>query len=163
MFRCRKYFSSLQLFKLYIGLIRPCMEYCSHIWGSSHSVSLLDRVESKAFRLINDPSLTSSMDPLSIRRKVASLSLFYRYYFGHCSSELKDRVPGPIRRPRWTRQAAVSHRYSVDLGSNPRISRYSDCFFPSTSKLWNSLPEAVFPPSFNLPAFKRQVYHFLKG
>ena len=35
------------------------------------------------------------------------------------------------------------------------------CFFPSTSRLWNSLP-SVFPASFNLPSFKRQVYHHLR-
>ena len=42
------------------------------------------------------------------------------------------------------------------------INRFSDDFFPSTSCLWNSLPSAVFPASFNLPSFKRQVYHHLR-
>ena len=74
LFRCKQYFNSAQLFKLYTGFIRPCLEYCSHIWGSSPYTSLLDRVESKAIRLISDPSLTSTLDPLSLRRKVASLS-----------------------------------------------------------------------------------------
>ena len=80
LFRCKQYFNSAQLFKLYTGFIRPCLEYCSHIWGSSPYTSLLDRVESKAICLISDPSLTSTLDRLSLRRKVASLSLFYRYY-----------------------------------------------------------------------------------
>ena len=53
------------------GFIRPCLEYCSHIWGTSPYTSLLDRVESKAIRLIGDLSLTSTLDPLSLRRKVA--------------------------------------------------------------------------------------------
>ena len=161
LFRCRKFFSSIQLFKLYTGLIRPCLEYCSHVWGSSPSVSLLDRVESKAIRLINDHTLTSSLDPLSLRRKVSSLSLYYRYYFGHCSSELLERIPQSLRRPRSTRQAAFSHRYSVEL-CNPRIDRYGDCFFPSTSRLWNSLPASVFPDSYNLDSFKRKVYQYLR-
>ena len=52
------YFNAAQLFKLYTGFIRPCLEYCSHIWGSSPYTSLLDRIESKAIRLIGDPSLT---------------------------------------------------------------------------------------------------------
>ena len=75
LFRCKQYFSAAQLFKLYTGFIRPCLEYCSHIWGSSPYTSLLDRIESKAIRLVGDPSLTSTLDPLSLRRKVASLSL----------------------------------------------------------------------------------------
>ena len=36
-------------------------------------------------------------------------------------------------------------------------------FFPSTSCRWKSLPLSIFPASFNLPSFKRQVYHHLKG
>ena len=162
LFRCRRYFSSEQLFKLYIGLIRPCLEYCSHIWGGSSSATILDRVESKAIRLINSKELTDPLDPLPLRRKVASLSLFYRYYFGHCSSELMGRVPQTLPRPRTTRQAVDSHRYSVEL-CNTRIERYSNCFFPSTSRLWNNLPADVFPDSYNLSSFKRQVYHHLKS
>ena len=162
LFRCRAYFSSEQLLQLYKGLIRPCMEYCSHIWGGSPSTSLLDKVESKAIRLINNLNLTSSLDPLSLRRKVASLSLFYRYHFGHCSIELAGCVPPPLPRPRNTRQAASSHRYSVEI-INSRVNCYNDCFFPSASKLWNSLPESVFPDHYNLSSFKRKVYHHLRG
>ena len=161
LFRCKQYFNSAQLFKLYTGFIRPCLEYCSHIWGSSPYTSLLDRVESKAIRLISDSSLTSTLDPLSLRRKVASLSLFYRYYFGHCSDELAACIPPPMTRPHSTHQATLAHNYCVEL-SNARINRFSDGFFPSTSHLWNSLPSAVFPASFNLPSFKRQVYHHLR-
>ena len=105
LFRCKQYFDSAQLFKLYTGFIHPCLEYCSHIWGSSPCTSLLDRVESKAIRLIGDPSLTSTLDPLSLRRKVASLSLFYRFNFGHCSDKLAACIPPPMARPPSTRQA----------------------------------------------------------
>ena len=115
----------------------------------------------RAIRLISDPSLTSTLDPLSLRRKVASLSLFYRYYFGHCSDELAACIPPPMARPRSTRQATFAHNYCVEL-SNARINRFSDGFFPSTTRLWNSLPSSAFPASFNLPSFKRQVYHHLR-
>ena len=124
-------------------------------------ISLLDSIESKAIRLIGDPSLTSTLDPLSLRRKVASLSLFYRYYFGHCSDDLAACIPPPMARPRSTRQATFAHNYCVEL-SNARINRFNDGFFPSTSHLWNSLSSSVFPASFNLPSFKRQVYHHLR-
>ena len=50
---------------------------------------------------------------------------------------------------------------TVEL-SNARINRFSDGFFPSTSRLWNSLPSSAFPASFNLPSFKRQVCHHLR-
>ena len=150
-----------QLFKLYTGFIRPCLEYCSHIWDSSPYTFLLDRVESKAIHLIRDPSLTSTLNTLSLCRKVASLSLFYRYYFGHCSHELDACIPPPMARPCSTRQASFAHNYCVEL-SNARINRFSDGLFPSTSCLWNSLPSSVFIASFNLPSFKKQVYHHLR-
>src|SRR5678815_3510703 len=87
LFRMRDFFSSSQLLQLYKGLIRPCMEYYSHIWGGSGFTRLLDRVESKAKRLINCSVLSSSLDPISLRRDVGALSLFYRYRSGRCSRE----------------------------------------------------------------------------
>ena len=51
--RLRQFYSPPQLLTLYRGLIRPCMEYASHVWGGSTHTALLNRVESKAFRLIN--------------------------------------------------------------------------------------------------------------
>ena len=148
LFRCKHYFNSAPLLKLYTGFIHPCLEYCSHICGFSPYTSLLDRVKSKASHLIGDPSLTLTLDPLSLRHKVASLSLFCCYYFGHCSVELAACIPPPKARPRSTRQASFAHNHCVEL-SNARINRFSDGFFPSTSRLWNSLPSSVFPASFN--------------
>ena len=58
-------------------------------------------------------------------------------------------------------QESNSHDYCVEL-SNARNNRFNDGFFPSTSCLWNSLPSSVFPAYFNLPSFKRQVYHHLR-
>ena len=145
----------------YTGFIRLCLEYCSHIWGYSPSTSLLARVESKDIRLIGDPSLTSTLDPLSLGGEVASPSLFYCSYFGHCSEELATCIPSPMARECFTLQATFAYNYCVEL-SNARINQFSDGFFPSTARLWNSVPSSVFLTSFNLPSFKRQVYHHLR-
>ena len=91
---------------------------------------------------------------------MASLSLFYRYYFGHCSDELATCIPTPMAKPRFTWEASFAHNYCVEL-SNARIIWFIDDFFPSTSRLWNCLP-SVFLASFNLPSFKRQVYQHLR-
>ena len=77
--------------------IRPCMEYCCHVWagGPSCYVELLDKLQKQICRIVG-PSLTDSLEPLAHRENVASLSLFYRYHFERCSSELGQLVPLPF-------------------------------------------------------------------
>ncbi|KAL7645007.1 UNVERIFIED_CONTAM: hypothetical protein RMT77_004831 [Armadillidium vulgare] len=162
LFRLREFFSSSQLLQLYKGLIRPCMEYCSHICGGSGFTSLLDKVESKAKRLINCSALSNSLDSLSLRRDVGSLSLLYRYYSGKCSRELSTRVPPPLRRPRSTRGALSAHQFCVDIG-NSRLVSCGAYFFPAIFVLWNSLPSSVFPAEFNLNFFKARVCAHLRN
>src|SRR5678816_850053 len=79
--------------------------------GGSSFTRLLDRVESTAKRLINCSVLSSSLDPLSLRRDVGALSLSYRYHSGKCSMELITRVPPPLRRLRSTIGAVSAHEY----------------------------------------------------
>ena len=35
LFQARRCFSSLNLYTLYVSQIRPCLEYCSHVWGAT--------------------------------------------------------------------------------------------------------------------------------
>ena len=141
------------------GFIRPCMEYGSHVWEVWTHTALLNRVESKAFCLINSPPPTECLDSLSHRRNVASLSLFYCCFHADCSSELANRMPLPLLRPRCTR-FSTSHPYSVHL-SNARVNQYLHFFIPYTGKLWNSLPLSVFPPAYDLNSLKRGVSRHL--
>jgi hypothetical protein len=154
--RLQNFFTPPQLLALYRGVVRPCMEYASHVWGGSTHTARLEKVESKAFRLIHSPPLTDSLQSLSARRTVASLSLYYRYYNGHCSSELSSRMPPSLRRARTTRLSTQSHPFSVQL-SDPRLNRYSLSYMYTTGKVWNTLPSSIFPPSYDLHTFKRRV------
>src|ERR1044072_2030183 len=54
--RPQNYLTTPQLLALYRGVVRPCMEYASHIWGGYTHISLLEKVESTEFRLINSPA-----------------------------------------------------------------------------------------------------------
>ena len=105
--RARSYFSPSQLLIIYNSQIRPSLEYCSHIWGGSpkSSLHLLDKVQSKAIRLINNPNLTNSLQSLSHRRLVADLYIFYRYFHGYCSLDVNNIVTVPVRRARTTRSS----------------------------------------------------------
>ena len=82
---------------LYKSTIRPCMEYCCHVWAGAPScyLNLLDKLQKRICRIVGS-SLAASLEALAHRRNVASLSLFYRYYFGRCSSELAQLDPLPF-------------------------------------------------------------------
>ena len=61
------------------------------------------------------PSLAASLEPLAYRRNVASLSLFFRYYFDRCSSERTELVPLPHSRGRSTRYYNRLKDFSVTI------------------------------------------------
>ena len=156
--RLRGYFSPSQLLALYRGVVRPCMEYSSHVWGGScqSHLQLLDKVESKAFHLINSPILTDNLQTLSERRSVATLSLFYRYYNKHCSSELANHVGKsykPVRETRWT-SSVHSH---IIRPFCPRLNICKRSFLYRSVSMWNTLPSDVFPALYNINIFKRRV------
>ena len=87
--RSMKFLSPEVALDLYKSTIRPCMEYCCHLWAGAPScyLNLLDKVAKRICRTAG-LSLAASFETLVHCQNVASLSLFYRYYFGRCSSEL---------------------------------------------------------------------------
>ena len=87
---------------------------------------------------------------------MASLSLFYRYYFGRCSSELAQLVPLPFSRGRSTRYYDRLDDFSVTI---PRCYKdvYVNIFFSRTARLWNSLPIECFPLTYDLSDFKSRI------
>ena len=103
----------------------------------------LVRQATKTDMQIVGPSLPASVEPLAHRRNVASSSLFYRYYFGRCSSELAQLVPLPFSQGRSTRYSDRLHDFSVTI---PRCYEdvYVNSFFPRTAKLSNSLPVVTY-------------------
>ena len=152
------YFSLSQLRNIYKSQIRPSLEYCSHVWGGApkSSLHLLDIVQSKAIRLINNPNLTNSLQSLSHRRLVADLSIFYHYFHRHCSQEIKNVIPDPVRHVRTTRSSTYSYHFQVTL-PNPQTLSHKSSFIPRTSQLWNLLPPTTFPESYNLSFFKSNM------
>merc|ERR1711980_19460 len=98
-------------------------------YGGFNSYIIINRAESKTFRLINSPSLTDCLQSLKIHRSVASLSIFYRYFHGNCSSELANCMPPPLRRPHCTSLSTYSHPFSVQL-SNARVNQHLHSFIP---------------------------------
>ena len=79
---------------LYKSTVRLCMEYYGHLWSGAPSC-YLELLQKRLCRTVG-PSLAASLETVAHRRNVASLSLFCRYYFGRCSSELVQLFPFPL-------------------------------------------------------------------
>ena len=141
--------------------IQPCIEYCCHVWAGAPScyLKLLDKLQKWICRTVG-PSRAASLEPLAHRRNVANLSLFYRYYFGRCSSELAQLVPLPYSRGRSTCYSDRLHDFCVTI---PRCYKdvYVNSFFPRTARLWNSLPIECFPLTYDLSGFKSRINRYL--
>ena len=138
---------------LHKSTIRPCMEYCCCMWVGAPScyLELLDKLQKQISRTVG-PSVAASLESLAHHRNVASLSLFYRYYFGRCSSELAQLVPLPFSHGRSTYYCDRLHDFSVTI---PRCYKnvYVNSFFPRTAKPWNSLPMECFSLTYDLSYF----------
>ena len=93
-----------------------------------------------------------------------SISYFFWRGEGGAKSACSERVKGKLQEVHYSRTflkiltGALAYHLACSLGVN----RFSDGFFPSTSRRWNSLLSSVFQASFNLPSFKRQAYHHLR-
>ena len=159
--RSMKFLSLEAALYLYKSTIRPCLEYCFHVWAGAPScyLELLDKLQRRICRTVG-PSLAASLEPLAHCQNVVSLSLFCRYYFGRCSSELTQLVPLPFSRGRSTRYSEGLHDFSVTI---PRCYKdvYVNSFFLCTARIWNSLPIECFPLTYNLNGFKSRINRHL--
>ena len=138
---------------------RRYMEYC--VWAGAPScyLELLDKLQKRICRTVG-PSLAASLEPLAHRRNVASLSLFYRYYFGRCSSELAQLIPLLFSRGRSTCYSDRLHDFPVTIpGCYKDV--YVNSFFPRTARLWNFLSIKCFPLTYDLIGFKSRINRYL--
>ena len=153
--RSMKFLSPEVALYLYKSSIRSCMEYCCHVWAGTLScyLELLDKLQKRICRTVGH-----SLAPH--RQDVASLNLFYRYYFGRSSSELAQLAPLPFSRGRSTRYSGRLHDFSVII---PRCYKdvYVNSFFPRIARLWNSLPIECFPLTYDLSGFKSRINRHL--
>ena len=126
---------------------------------SSCYLELLDKLQKWVYRTA-DLSLATFLEPLAHRRNVTSLSRFYRYYFGRCSSEVAQLVPLLFSRGSSTRYSHRMHDLSVPI---PRCYKdvYVNSFFPGTARLWNSLPMECFTLTYDLNGFKSRINRHL--
>ena len=120
---------------LYKSTIPPCIEYCCHVWAGASScyLELFVKLQEQICRSVG-LSLAASFEPLAHCQNIGSLSLFYRYYFGRCSSELAQLVPPPYSQGRSTRYSDRLHDFSVTIARCFK-DVIVNSFFPCTARL----------------------------
>ena len=139
------------------------MEYASPIWGGAGSTSLniLDRIQRKAMRILKiDDPIDAGIHSLQHRRDVSTLSVFYRHMFLQPSVELSSIMPPGIQRTRVTRSSVGGHQHSLAVPRS-RTSLHMSSYIPRATRLWNALPDLVFPDTTNPHIFKLGVNRFL--
>ncbi|KAG1649301.1 Hemicentin-2 [Nymphon striatum] len=94
-------------------------------------LSVLDRIQNKAIRLV-DETFSTDCQLLSHRRTVSSLCLFYCYFHGFCSAELAATVPSPYRPVSWIRERDL-HILTVGTFTYTRDKRFTTRHPPDTN------------------------------
>ena len=140
------------------------MEYCCHLWAGAPScyLELLDKLQKRVCRTVG-LSLAASLEPLAHCGNADSLSHFYRYYFGRCSSEVAQLVPLPFSGGWPTFFFDRLHDFSITILRCYK-DVYINSFFPHTARLWNSLPIEWFPLTY-FSGFKSRInrHHLTVG
>ena len=98
----------------YKSTIQPCMEFCCHVWAGAPSC-YFELLATKMDMRTVSPSLATSLEPLAHHRNTASLSLFYRYYFGRSSSELAQLVQLPFSHRRSASYSDRLHNFAITI------------------------------------------------
>ena len=116
-------------------------------------MEVLDKLQKRICGTVG-PSLAASLEHFANRGNVTSLRLFYRYYFGSCSSELAQLAPFPYSRGRSNRYSDRLHDFSVTI---PRSYKGVYVNIPRTARLWNYLPIECSPLTYDLNSFKSRI------
>ena len=156
-----KFFSPEVALYLNKSTIHLCMEYWCHIWVGSRScyLELLDKLGKQICRTVG-PSLAPCLGPLAHWQNVASVSLFYRYYFDKCLYKLAQLVLLPFSQERSTCYSDRLHDFSATI---PRCYNdvYVNSFFPCKARFWNSLLIECFPSTYDLNGFMFRINRHL--
>ena len=91
--------------------------------------------DSPRFHVRTAPDSLSFSMGFSHGRLVGDLSIFYRYFNGHCSQEIRDIIPVPLRCVRTTRSSTHSHPFQVSL-PNPRTLSHKSSFIIITANVF---------------------------
>jgi hypothetical protein len=146
----------LSLERIYMGFIRPILEYGDIVWDCPGELSdKLEVVQLNAARIVTGATARSrserlyketSWEPLSHRREAHRVTLMYKIVKGKAPVYLTNLIPNLVQ-DRTGYGLRNRNKLDVPLA---RLNVYANSFVPKTTHLWNALPgEAKNLPSVN--------------
>ena len=148
---------TLYLYKADLHRIRHC------VWAgrSSCCLDIWDKLQKWICRTIG-PSLVATLDwNLTSLLKCSQLILFYRCYFGMCSSKLAELVPLPYSRGRSCCYSNRMHDFSVISKCYKDV--HVNSIFSHRVRFWNSLPAKHVPLIYDLNDFMSTINRHIFG
>ena len=123
-------------------------------------LDMLDKLQKRIYRTVG-PTLAACREPLGHRWDIASLSHFFRYFFGRYSPELTELVLFPfffLEIP-----LVILTDCVIFLSSFPDVNEdvCVNVVFPHAAWLLNSLPAECVPCTYDLNSFKSRVNRHL--
>jgi hypothetical protein len=144
----------LSLEKIYLGFIRPLLEYGDIVWDTPlEVVDILEKIQLNAARIVVGATAKSSTqglyqetcwESLQKRREFHRLTLMHKIVNGNSPSYLGELVPNLV-----ASRTGYLLRNRGDLDTPlARLNVFANSFIPKTTNLWNNLDrEARLAPS----------------
>jgi hypothetical protein len=135
--------------KIYIGFIRPLLEYSDVVWDApGDHLNVLETVQLNAARIVIGATARCSSlglytetgwETLASRRRHHRMTLMYKIINGKAPSYLTDLIPDLVQ-DRTTYHLRNRGDLQIPL---TRLSILTNSFFPQSIRLWNDLDNNV--------------------
>ena len=147
-----RHLPKLTLLSIYTTYVQPFLDYCDTIYDGHITIAdctRLERAQNRAARLITGTTRRTPTDglrrelgwtSLTDRRKKHKLQLYHKLLFdSRIPTFIKSTLP-PTRQQNIPRTLRNASQQTIPL---VRTSTYYKSYIPSTTRIWNTLPEHV--------------------
>ena len=155
---------------IYCTYIRPYFDYCDIIYDGNITVTdslRLERLQNRAARLVTGTLRRSSTDKLrrelgwdSLKTRRTIHKLIMYFMLRHPQSQLPTYITSIIPNIRLNDTGRILRNANTHTLPMNRLTTFHNSFVPSTTRLWNSLPNHVQNETSTKSFKKALVKHF---